>query len=109
MERIPQLLAYLKDNPTDAFLQYALALEYIKSGDKETGKQYFEQLVEMHPDYVGTYYHLAKLYISMQMPEAAEQCYTKGIAVAQRLQDQHALAELQNAALNFRLGLDDED
>jgi Tfp pilus assembly protein PilF len=109
MERIPQLLAYLEKSPSDAFVNFALALEYIKSGDKETGKRYFEHLVEIHPDYVGTYYHLAKLYISMQMPEAAEKCYASGIEVAKKLQDQHALAELQNAALNFRLGLTDED
>ena len=45
----------------------------------------------------------------MKLPEQAEQCFQSGIAVAQKLGDQHALAELQNAALNFRLGLDDED
>ncbi|HNA58687.1 MAG TPA: hypothetical protein PLJ43_11215 [Chitinophagales bacterium] len=109
MERIPQLLSYLNDNPGDAFLNYALALEYIKIGDKEEGRKYFEHLVNIQPDYVGTYYHLAKLYISMKLPEQAEKCFQSGIAVAQKLGDQHALAELQNAALNFRLGLDDED
>ena len=108
MSRIPQLLEYLKGSPDDAFLQYALALEYIKSGQPEEGLRYFERLMEIQPDYIGTYYHLAKLYIRLNRPEDAEATFTRGMEVARRLQDQHALAELQNAALNFRMGLDED-
>lgn len=109
MERIPQLLNYLKDSPADPFLQYALALEYIKSGQPEEGLRYFEQLTAEHPDYVGTYYHLAKLYIRLGRDADAEKCYEQGIAVAKKLGDQHALAELQNASLNFKMGLTDDE
>ena len=108
MSRIPQLLEYLKNTPEDAFLNYALALEYIKSGQPEEGLRYFEHLTATQPDYIGTYYHLAKLYIHLGRREDAETTYTKGIEIAKRLQDQHALAELQNAALNFRMGLDED-
>lgn len=108
MSRIPQLEAFLSDNPTDPFIQYALALEHIKSGNLQAGLHYFEGLTENHPDYVGTYYHLARLYIQLHMPEQAGKTYETGIAVAQKLQDQHALAELQNAALNFKLGISDD-
>ncbi len=108
MDRIPQLLSFLQDSPNDPFIQYALALEYIKSGAPETGLQYFEGLAEKHPDYVGTYYHLAKLYIRLNRPEDAERTYHTGIDIAKQQQDQHALAELQNAALNFKLGIADD-
>ncbi len=33
MNRIDTLLEFLKLNPTDSFVQHALALEYIKRGD----------------------------------------------------------------------------
>lgn len=36
MDRVEQLLIYLAENPRDSFLQYALALEYIKKGEMET-------------------------------------------------------------------------
>jgi len=109
MSRIPQLLTYLKENPTDPFLQYALALEHVKAGAYEEGLHYFELLVRDHPDYIGTYYHLAKLYAKLDRREDATACYNNGISVARKLNDQHALAELQNAALNHSMGLDDED
>lgn len=108
MSRIPQLEAFLSDNPNDPFLQYALALEHIKTGNLQEGLKYFEGLTVAHPDYVGTYYHLAKLYIQLQMPEQAEKTYTTGIAIARKIGDQHALAELQNALLNFKLGIADD-
>jgi hypothetical protein len=42
------------------------------------------------------------------MPDKAEMTYENGIAIAKKLQDQHALAELQNASLNFKLGISDD-
>lgn len=109
MSRIPQLTAYLQDQPNDTFLRYALALEYIKAGQPENALTWFEGLVASDPEYIGTYYHLAKLYIQLKRPEDAELCYTNGIAMAQKINDQHALSELKNAALNFKLGLTDDD
>ena len=110
MSRVPQLLEFLKDAPQDTFLRYALALEYIKAGQPEEALTWFEGLVASHPEYIGTYYHLAKLYIKLGQGANADKCYADGIAMAKTINDQHALAELQNAALNFRMGLtDDED
>lgn len=109
MNRIDSLLNFLKESPKDSFIQFALALEYIKNGDPDTGLQYFEGLVVNDPDYVGTYYHLAKLYIQLERADDAAACFDKGIAIAKKLNDQHSLAELQNAALNLKLGLTDED
>ena len=51
-------------------------------------------LVEKHQDYVGTYYHLGKLYELLQKPNQALEIYEKGIETAKRIKDQHALNEL---------------
>lgn len=109
MDRVEQLLIYLSENPRDSFLQYALALEYIKKGEMETGLKYFEALVEADPDYVGTYYHLGKLYNKLGRKSDAENCYTTGLKIATKLNDQHSFAELQNAKTNLSLGIDDDE
>lgn len=109
MSRITQLLKFYEENPNDSFVCFALALEYIKNGEPETGLQYFENLVQRDPDYVGTYYHLAKLYIKLGNKAAAEKCYADGMVIAKKLNDQHSLAELQNAAMNFSMGIEDDE
>ncbi len=108
MDRITQLLQFLQDNPKDPFVRYALALEYLKRNDTATGLQYFEGLVESDPDYVGTYYHLGKLYAALKRKDDALACYQKGMQTAKKLNDQHSLAELQNAHMNLELGLGDD-
>jgi tetratricopeptide (TPR) repeat protein len=45
---------------------------------------YFEDLIANHPDYVGTYYHLGKLYeIIGRKPEAID-IYRRGMEVARK-------------------------
>lgn len=109
MERLQQLLEFLSGNPGDSFLQYALALEYIKRGEYDQACGYFEGLVKNDPDYVGTYYHLARLYKKLGEKTKAENCYQQGITVATRLNDVHALGELKNAYTNFQMGIDDDE
>ncbi len=109
MNRLEQLLIYLEENPRDSFLQFALALEYLKKGEAEEGLKYFETLVENDPEYVGTYYHLGKLYNKLGRKTDAENCYAKGLDIASKLNDQHSFAELQNAKTNLSLGIDDDE
>ena len=61
MERIDKITAMLRENPTDSFLQHALALEYIKLGKDGEARKLFESLLNADPGYIGSYYHLAKL------------------------------------------------
>ena len=41
--RIEKLQEFLKATPADCFLNHALALEYVKIGDEESARKYFEQ------------------------------------------------------------------
>ncbi|MEE6186432.1 hypothetical protein PIECOFPK_02618 [Mycovorax composti] len=97
MSKIEQIKAMLKENPADSFLQHALALEYIKAGEEELAKKTFVTLLEANPDYVGSYYHLAKLYERQGAEQDAIRVYEQGMAVAQRLGEQHAYSELRSA------------
>ncbi len=106
--RLNQLLEMLKAEPNDSFLKYALATEYIKLNELSKALAYFQDLVQNDPEYVGTYYHLAKLYLQMNQQTEAISTYEQGMLIAHRLSDQHALSELRTA-YNALMGLDYED
>ncbi len=107
MNRLEKLLEFLKNEPNDEFLQYALATEYLRLNDTAKALQYYETLVEKHPDYVGTYYHLGKLYEALNRKADAIVIYEKGMIIARQKRDNHALSELQTV-YNEATGFDDD-
>lgn len=106
--RLQKLLDYLKNEPDDPFLKYALATEYLSQNDIEKALFYFEDLLSKHPEYVGTYYHIGKLYERLDRKSEAILIYQKGMVVARRVGDSHAYSELQTV-FNSASGLDYED
>ena len=97
MDRIEKLKEFLQANPADSFVQHALALEYIKTGDDEEAKKLFEDILQREPGYVGSYYHLAKLLERNGDTDAAIKCYEKGMSETKKAGDQHAFNELRSA------------
>lgn len=104
--RLDQLMEMRKKEPADPFLKYAIATEYLKMGDTDKALSFYIDLAENHPDYVGTYYHLGKLYQKLSNPEKAETVFLKGMEIARKLKEMHAFSELQNAYSDLR-GEDD--
>jgi Tfp pilus assembly protein PilF len=78
-----------------------LALEYVKIDKEDEAITQFVELLKNEPDYVGSYYHLAKLYERNQQTDAAIEIYTKGMEVAKKLKDNHNLNELRSAYDNL--------
>jgi len=97
MDRIAKLRELLQGNPSDSFLQHALALEYIKLGDDEMAQRLFEELLERDPSYVGSYYHLGKLFERRNDTAKAINWYEKGMNVAKVAGENHAWNELKGA------------
>ena len=97
MSRIEKIAEYLQANPKDNFLRHALALEYVKAGDDDKAQQLFVEILNEFPDYIGSYYHLAKLLERNNQTEQAIAWYEKGMAAAKAAKDQHAYNELQSA------------
>jgi tetratricopeptide (TPR) repeat protein len=95
----------LVDNPTDAFLRFALAKEHEKMQADEKAREIYQQLVDDQPDYVGTYYHLGKTLERLNQPAQAFSTYSTGMEICKRLGERHAMSELAGA----RLELGDED
>ena len=110
--RLDKLLEFLKNEPEDEFLQYALATEYLRLNETDKALQYYENLVNKHPDYVGTYYHLGKLYEALNRKDDAIAIYQTGMKITREKKDNHAYSELQ-AAYNSAAGIfgdeDDDD
>ena len=106
--RLARLHEFLNNEPDDPFLKYALATEYLSLNDTEKALSYFNDLVINHPSYVGTYYHLGRLYETLGKKEDAVKTYQTGMQVARKAGDNHAFSELQTV-YNAVMGLDYED
>ncbi|MDQ2720156.1 MAG: tetratricopeptide repeat protein [Bacteroidota bacterium] len=97
MDRISKLKEYMKTSGKDSFLQHALALEYIKTGDDEEAKKLFNEILKREPTYIGSYYHLGKLLERIGDAKKAIRVYARGMEVAQAANDHHSYTELQAA------------
>lgn len=106
--RLSKLLEFLSDDSNDPFVLYAIATEYNAINDTKNAFHYYLKLIEEHPDYVGTYYHLGKLYEKGNNKERAIEIYQTGMLKARAKRDMHSLSELQGA-YNSAAGLDYED
>lgn len=103
--RLDQIKSLLDQNPTDSFLQFALAKEYEKLGMLQAALETYEKLLSYNPQYVGTYYHLGKLYELLDRNSDALKTFEAGMEIAKNQKDLHALSELQNVKTNLELDL----
>lgn len=99
VDRLSQLQSFYEEDPDDPFTRFALAQEHLKQGNTDRALTFFEDLVDTDPDYVGTYYHLGKLYERLDRPDDALDIYEQGIEVAREEGETKALSELQDAKL----------
>lgn len=105
-QRLEQLFNFLKDDPKDPFLLYAIATEYSNEKPEEAIK-FFDNLLENHPEYFPTYYHAAALYAEIDEIEKAKKIYEKGIEVCEKARELKALQEIKNAYQNFLFEIDE--
>ena len=97
MNRIEKINEFLKQQPKDNFLRHALALEYLKIGEDIKARDLFVAILTEWPDYIGSYYHLAKCLEKLADKDEAIIWYEKGMAAAKLAKDDHAYRELQGA------------
>lgn len=95
--RLNQILEMLKDEPKDSFLNYALSIEYAKTGDLKKAIQLIEDLLINDANYLGAYYQLGKYYEQAERPQDAVNTYNKGIVLAKLQNNKKAEGELNEA------------
>ena len=100
--RMDQLKKMLETEPTDSFLNYALALEYAKANDLSKAIQLIEHILQQDKDYLGAYYQLGQYYELVQQPENAIATYKKGIGIAIQQKNRKTQLELNEALLQLQ-------
>jgi tetratricopeptide (TPR) repeat protein len=108
LSRLDKLLEFIKNEPEDEFLKYALATEYLRLNQADKALTYYEDLITNHPNYIGTYYHLGKLYEALNRKQDAINTYETGMKTAKLKRDNHAFSELQ-AVYRLAMGIEEDD
>lgn len=102
---LEKLLLFYEEDPADPFNIYALALEYQKF-DPLKAVEFFEMLLQKHPEYLPTYYHAAVFFANLEQIEKADLIYKNGIKLAEESGNIKTLGELRRA---YRMFLDDQE
>ena len=97
MPKLEQLLPLLSAEPDDAFLRYAVAMEYAKLSRFAEALVEFAELARRHPDYVAGYFMAGRTAEQNGDIPEAKRLYTAGIAAARRVGDRHAEGEISQA------------
>lgn len=93
--RKQQLEAMLAEEPNDAFLRYALAMEYASAGQDEEAARRFLELIELAPLYVPTYLTTARTLLRLGQDEEARGILHRGIPIARQQGEGHAAEEME--------------
>lgn len=89
----------LREEPHDAFLRYAVAVEYAAAGNLSEAIARIESLLADQPDYLGAYYKLGQLHEQNASPEKALGIYQRGAELATKQRNTKTLGELNTAIL----------
>jgi predicted Zn-dependent protease len=93
----------LSEDPNDAFLRYGLALQCLRDGDMQEGRQRLLALIADDPDrQIAAYQQLGQSYADSGEVDATLEILRVGIAKAQAAGDWHAAAEMEQIASSIR-------
>ncbi len=95
MTRREKLEAMLKESPDDSFLRYALAMEFRSAGDNEGALARFQELRELNPRHVASYFQSGQILAALTRTEEAKEMLRNGIRTAGEVGDHHAAGEMQ--------------
>ncbi len=86
----------LAEDPSDPFLRYGLAMQCLREGDREEGRQRLQSLIADHPeDQIVAYQQLGQSYAETGDRAEALSVLQTGIAKAKVRGDWHAAAEME--------------
>lgn len=97
MNRLEQLTIMLKENPEDVFLNYAIAMEHMSSGNNSDAIQKLQFVMALDRNYLPLYYQLAKLYELVGETDKAIETYENGMVIAGENDDRKTYGELRSA------------
>ncbi len=92
--RLEQLRGMLGEEPDDAFIRYAIALELKRAGQMEEAAGDLEALLKADPKYIACYYQLALILIDLGRADEAMHVCEAGSLQCLTTGDRKARAEL---------------
>ena len=92
--RREKLEAMLANDPHDSFLNYGVAMEYVREGETEEGLNRLKTLTENDPDYQAAYFQIAQLLVQQGEVDPAKDWLVRGIEAARRVGDAQAAEEM---------------
>lgn len=97
-KRIEQLLEFLKSEPEDVFVNYALGMEYaINPTSYHLAEHQFNKVLALNPDYIAVYYQLGKLFEQQSKTSEALSAYKTGLEKARQQKNNKAINEFGEA------------
>ena len=93
-QRLVKLKELKTQLPDDPFVDYAMALEYVKQNNAELATRAFKYLQEHHSSYLPQYYHYGALLINLDKTAEAKLVINAGVKLAKEQQDEHTVSEL---------------
>lgn len=101
MTRLEQLFQLHEEVKDDPFIWFAIAKELEKGGAEDEAITWFNKLVSLAPNEVGTYYHFAQLLSKQKKYKEAFQLIQKGKEIGILEEDMHAVSELNRLQLEI--------
>ena len=95
MPRIEKIQALLEKEPDDAFLNFGLAMEFVKAGRTEDALTAFDRTLSIDPNYSAAHFHKGNTLISLGRLEDARTVLENGVEVTKKNGDPHAQREIQ--------------
>lgn len=99
-----QLQQMLQKEPRDAFLLYAMALEYKKAGNNPEAIGYLDRVLAVDPGYCYAYHQKGLVHEAAGNLAAARQAYRDGMEAAAKKGDAHARQEIEAALMAIEEG-----
>lgn len=94
MSRIEKIREMLRDDPSDTFLNYSLAMEHRSIGEHAEALEIFAKLTGGDPPHVQAYFMAGQILVDQGNIDAARDQLRQGIDQARAQDNVHAAAEM---------------
>jgi tetratricopeptide (TPR) repeat protein len=94
--RLESLLELYEKDPSDSFLIYGIALEYISLKELDKAEEYLKNLLEKDPAYVPGFMQLGRILENKNKIKEAKTIYIKGIEAAKKSGDRKSANEMED-------------
>jgi Tfp pilus assembly protein PilF len=93
--RFTKLMEMLEANPSDVFLNFAVAMEYLGRGNEAKTIEWLIKTLQYDETLVAAYYQLGLLFMNAEQPDEATRYLNKGMKYARSQNDQKSVREIQ--------------